>query len=136
MYQNKNNANVFILENYETNPCFILTDKSNMIRVFNNLVQNAIQAKREKNIIINIKVQSYGDKMWQILVSDNGIGIPDEIQEKIFRPNFTTKTSGTGLGLAIVKNIITSQDGSITFESKKDEGTTFTILLPKYKPNN
>lgn len=136
MYQNKNNANVFILENYETNPCFILTDKSNMIRVFNNLVQNAIQAKREKNIIINIKVQSYGDKMWQILVSDNGIGIPDNIQEKIFRPNFTTKTSGTGLGLAIVKNIITSQDGSITFESKKDEGTTFTILLPKYKPNN
>ena len=132
MYQNKNNANVFVLEYYETNPCMVVTDKSNMIRVFNNLIQNAIQAKREKNIIIKIHIQSYGDKMWQILVADNGVGIPDDIKEKIFRPNFTTKTSGTGLGLAIVKNIITSQGGSISFESKKGEGTTFTIIYPKY----
>ncbi len=132
MYQNKNNANVFILEYYETNPCLAVTDKNNMIRVFNNLIQNAIQAKREKSIIIKIHIQPYGDKMWQILVSDNGIGIPDDIKEKIFRPNFTTKTSGTGLGLAIVKNIITSQGGSISFESQKNEGTTFNIIYPKY----
>lgn len=131
-YNNSENNNVFILNHFEVTPCMIFTDKANMIRVFNNLIQNAIQAKRLDLLIIKIDVTSYGDKMWQITVSDNGTGIPEDIQEKIFKPNFTTKTSGTGLGLAIVKNIITTQGGKISFKSVKDEGTTFTIVYPKY----
>lgn len=131
-YNNGENNNVYILNHFEITPCMIFTDKANMIRVFNNLIQNAIQAKRQDILIIKIDVCSYGDKMWQITVSDNGTGIPEEIQEKIFQPNFTTKTSGTGLGLAIVKNIITTQGGKISFKSVKDEGTTFTIVYPKY----
>jgi signal transduction histidine kinase len=67
-----------------------------------------------------------------LLIKDNGKGIPKEMQEKLFRPNFTTKTSGMGLGLAIVKNIIESSGGTITYETKEDQGTTFIITLPSF----
>jgi signal transduction histidine kinase len=60
----------------------------------------------------------------------------DEVKEKLFQPNFTTKTSGMGLGLAVVKQIITARGGSIFFESTLNEGTTFWITLPKYIPDN
>jgi signal transduction histidine kinase len=70
--------------------------------------------------------------MWQIKVSDTGMGMTDKIKEKIFSPNFTTKTSGMGLGLAMVKRIITTWGGSITFESTYNKGTTFFVTLPKY----
>ena len=54
------------------------------------------------------------------------------MQEKLFRPNFTTKTSGMGLGLAIVKNIIESSGGVISYETEENKGTTFIINLPVY----
>jgi two-component system nitrogen regulation sensor histidine kinase NtrY len=62
-------------------------------------------------------------------VKDNGTGIPTEVQESIFVPNFTTKSSGMGLGLAMVKNIIEGMGGEIWFETKLDVGTTFYIRL-------
>ena len=68
-----------------------------------------------------------------VYVKDNGKGIPKEMQEKLFRPNFTTKTSGMGLGLAIVKNIIESSGGTITYKTQEDRGTTFIITLPLYQ---
>jgi two-component system, NtrC family, nitrogen regulation sensor histidine kinase NtrY len=55
------------------------------------------------------------------------------MQDRLFRPNFTTKTSGMGLGLAIVKNIIEGAGGSITFETFENKGTTFSIRLPILK---
>ena len=63
-------------------------------------------------------------------VVDNGTGIPKEIQEKVFSPNFSTKNSGTGLGLAICKNIIEGFKGDIYFETELDKGTTFIVELP------
>jgi signal transduction histidine kinase len=65
-----------------------------------------------------------------IIISDNGIGIANEMLENIFEPNFTTKSSGTGLGLAIVKHIIEDLNGKILVESLLGEGTKFTIILP------
>ena len=66
----------------------------------------------------------------EITISDNGPGIPADIQEKIFRPNFTTKSNGNGLGLAISKHIVEGSAGRITFTTS-DKGTTFYINLKK-----
>jgi signal transduction histidine kinase len=68
-----------------------------------------------------------------ISVSDNGDGIPPEIQSKIFVPNFTTKNSGTGLGLAMCKNIVEQAHGEISFETQLTVGTTFYVKLPLIK---
>ena len=72
----------------------------------------------------------YSDREMQISISDNGPGIPAEVQEKIFRPNFTTKSNGNGLGLAISKRIVEGSGGRIEFETS-DKGTTFYIYLRK-----
>jgi signal transduction histidine kinase len=58
------------------------------------------------------------------------VGIPDDQKEKIFSPNFTTKTGGMGLGLAMVKNIVESYQGKIWFESEQGSGTTFFVEFP------
>jgi signal transduction histidine kinase len=66
----------------------------------------------------------------QISISDNGPGIADDIREKIFRPNFTTKSNGNGLGLAISKHIVEGSGGRIEFETSP-KGTTFFVCFKK-----
>ncbi|MCB0442543.1 MAG: GHKL domain-containing protein, partial [Flavobacterium sp.] len=66
----------------------------------------------------------------KIEVKDNGKGISKENAARIFEPKFTTKSSGMGLGLAIIKNIIENYNGSITFESEENSGTTFLVSFP------
>ncbi|MCU9931114.1 HAMP domain-containing histidine kinase, partial [Escherichia coli] len=78
-------------------------------------------------IAVSIKKQSNNVL---ITVSDNGIGIAKEDFNRIFEPKFTTKSSGMGLGLGIIKNIIENYKGTITLESQKGKGTTFTVSLP------
>ena len=63
-------------------------------------------------------------------VSDNGTGVPEALRDKIFEPNFSTKTSGTGLGLAITKKSIEELRGAVGFETEEEVGTTFWIQLP------
>jgi signal transduction histidine kinase len=65
-----------------------------------------------------------------ISIQDNGTGIPQDMQSKIFIPNFTTKTSGTGLGLAMSKGIVEQARGDIWFETEEGEGTTFYLRFP------
>ncbi|MGQ0739952.1 MAG: ATP-binding protein, partial [Bacteroidota bacterium] len=65
-----------------------------------------------------------------ISIKDTGEGIPLEMQDKIFVPNFTTKSSGTGLGLAMCKGIVEQAHGKIWFETEQGRGTTFFVLLP------
>ena len=62
--------------------------------------------------------------------TDNGIGIPEEQQPRIFSPNFTTKSAGMGLGLSMVKNIMQECGGDISFHSVEGKGTTFTLIFP------
>jgi len=107
----------------------VYADKNQMISVFNNLVKNAIQSipdGREGLVDINVLAE---DDLIIIIVQDNGSGIAEDLYEKVFVPNFTTKSSGTGLGLALSKQIIESIGGKIWFESKVDEGTTFYVRL-------
>jgi signal transduction histidine kinase len=111
----------------------IYADKEQLIRAFSNLVKNAIQAIPENTKgLINITI-SDDENNFIVSISDNGIGIPEDKFDKIFVPNFTTKTAGMGLGLAMVKNGIESTGGKVWFESKKDIGTTFYVSIPKYR---
>ncbi len=113
----------------DLNKLEILFDRTNLIRIINNLVKNSIQATNdvsEPKIIVEVKKIN---KLALIEIIDNGSGIPNELKEKIFEPNFTTKTKGMGLGLSIIKNLITNYKGTISFKSKKGE-TVFTIKLP------
>ena len=106
-------------------------DKTQLIRVVTNLVKNAIQAIPENQtpkVVINVATKNNNVV---ITVADNGSGILEENLDKVFEPKFTTKTSGMGLGLAMVKNIVETHQGTITFVSEKDKGTTFTVSLPK-----
>jgi len=106
-------------------------DRTQLIRIITNLVKNAIQSipcqQEEKAILVTIKRDK--DNVL-ITVSDNGIGIAKEDFNRIFEPKFTTKSSGMGLGLGIIRNIIENYKGTITFESQKGIGTTFTVSLP------
>ena len=63
-------------------------------------------------------------------VADNGAGIPPDLRDKIFEPNFSTKTSGTGLGLAITRKAVEDLRGTIDFETEPGLGTTFYLRLP------
>ncbi|GAA3587755.1 HAMP domain-containing sensor histidine kinase [Flavivirga amylovorans] len=106
-------------------------DRTQLIRVVTNLVKNGIQAMPENQIpkiVINVAT-SNNDVV--ITVADNGSGVSEENKTKVFEPKFTTKTSGMGLGLAMVKNIVETHNGTITFKSEKEKGTTFTVTFPK-----
>ncbi len=108
----------------------IYADKEQISRVFINLFKNALQAiPKDRQAEILIDVLRINQIIW-IRIKDNGLGIPEEMQEKIFRPNFTTKSSGMGVGLSIVRNIIESAGGNINFKTRPNEGTTFIISLP------
>jgi two-component system nitrogen regulation sensor histidine kinase NtrY len=106
-------------------------DRTQLIRIITNLVKNAIQAfpenQENKAVCVNIK-KALNNVI--ITVADNGMGIAKEDFNRIFEPKFTTKSSGMGLGLGIIKNIIENYKGTITLESQKGKGTTFTVSLP------
>jgi len=96
-------------------------------------MKNAIQSIPEDDRgKIEIELMTNKDTAY-VKIKDNGKGIPDEQKDKLFMPNFTTKTSGMGLGLAIVKNIIENCNGKIDFETELGKGSTFIIELPIYK---
>lgn len=110
---------------------WVMGDKEQALRVFNNVLKNAIQATAEvEKPAITISALEEG-KRYIISISDNGHGIPEQMKERIFEPNFTTKSTGSGLGLAMVKSIITNFGGNIWFVSEKENGTTFFLEFVK-----
>ena len=112
-------------------PIKAFTDKKQLARVLTNLVKNAQQSIPEGRPG-QIAIQLYQQNGASIVkVSDNGTGIPEEVQPKVFQPNFTTKSSGMGLGLAMCKDIIEAAGGRLYFETRQDEGTNFFLELPE-----
>ena len=122
-------------------------DAEQVAHVFTNIIKNALQAlqgRKDSDIIVVLKDVSEKTRLkrqlpasfeWiEISISDNGQGIPENIQSKIFMPNFTTKSTGMGLGLAITKNIVDGSEGVITFDTS-DKGTTFYIYFKKITNN-
>jgi signal transduction histidine kinase len=119
------------IENEKTD-YFTPAVEKDLLRVFNNLIKNALQAidvKTGGEVEINIRKQSSYNI---VQISDNGRGIPASVRANIFQPYFTTKSGGTGLGLAIVKNIITEIGGEISFESDENKGTMFTLKFKEF----
>lgn len=106
-------------------------DRTQLIRIITNLAKNAIQSipENQENKAVLVRIQKEENNVL-ITVTDNGIGIQPEDVNRIFEPKFTTKNSGMGLGLGIIKNIIENYKGTITFETKYGEGTTFIVSLP------
>jgi PAS domain S-box-containing protein len=115
-------------------------DSGQMSQVINNLIINADQAMPDGGtIIVQAENVTLGDdrilplpegRYVHILIRDQGMGIPEEIQPKIFDPYFTTKKKGSGLGLASVYSIIIKHDGYVGMESKSGMETTFHLYLP------
>ncbi len=105
-------------------------DKDQLLRCFNNLIKNAIESVPESRKGIIAITLKQDERHAIIEIEDNGKGIPEGLQNRIFNPNFTTKSSGTGLGLAFIKQAIGNMSGTINFTTEIDKGTTFYITLP------
>ncbi|GGF18519.1 sensor histidine kinase [Echinicola rosea] len=102
-------------------------------RVISNLIINGIQSVPEDKAA-TVTVTLTTEKEWARLeVKDNGTGIPEDLREKIFIPNFSTKSEGSGLGLAIAKRGVETAGGNIWFETSMGEGTSFFLTFPLVK---
>ncbi len=111
-------------------PIIVSADRTQMNRLFTNLLQNAVEAGGNGKPAQVVIIEKVANQKLLIEISDNGTGIPIEIQPRIFMPNFTTKSSGTGLGLAICKAIVEKANGQIWFRTTAGDGTTFYVELP------
>lgn len=129
LYHNQLKQGVEVVRNYDTVPeIWCYPDELN--QVWTNLIHNAIQAMNNKGVLtVGIRQEK---EAVIVSVGDTGKGIPEEIKHKIFEPFFTTKPAGegSGLGLDICKKIIAKHNGTLSFESETDNGTTFFVTLP------
>ena len=146
IFDNKDNIGISYLGMPDA---FVTAPKPQLIRVFVNLLTNAIQAieiqqkEDEENgrpfkkgeILICLR-NSTVDGYYDIVFEDNGPGVSEENRSRLFTPNFTTKSGGTGLGLAISRNIVEKCNGEISYRKSYNlYGACFTVRLPKEKGN-
>ena len=118
--------------------CLLNVDVQEMVRVLDNLYSNAARYSGEGSVITLKAGKSVDGKNLNIIIKDNGCGIPEEKLPYIFMRTYTVSDSrtpasndqGSGLGLAIVKSIVEKHGGTITCESKPGVGTEFLICLP------
>ena len=109
----------------------VYADKEQLLRVFINLVKNGLQSIPEgREGKIEVRLEVTGEQTAMVTVRDNGKGIPEEIRDRLFQPNFTTKSAGMGMGLAISNNIVKSLGGRIWYDTVREKGTTFYVELP------
>ncbi len=106
-----------------------MTDPLALKRILTNLCSNAIQAMPEGGKL-TIDAACKDDKIF-VSVQDTGLGITDEIKDKLFKPLFTTKAKGQGFGLAVVKKLTEALNGKVTVESQIGKGTRFTLEFPQ-----
>ncbi len=122
--------NVSIDLQIQSEPVYTVGDEQLMGRIINNLLLNAMQAMERDKKKICVILMKAGGSMVRLEVKDNGMGIAEEIHNKIFIPNFSTKETGSGIGLAIAKHGVEHAGGKIWFETETGRGTSFFIELP------
>ena len=120
--------NVEIEVNIQKSDKIVKADSYYLNRILSNLVTNAIQAMPQGGKLI-IQTKKDGEDVL-LSVKDTGVGIPENIKDKMFTLMFTTKSKGQGFGLPVVKRMVESLGGTVTFESEVGKGTTFTVRLP------
>jgi signal transduction histidine kinase len=113
----------------------IVADDWALTKVFTNLLGNAIQyADSKRRLVVKVWAEDRGDE-WQLMVRDNGIGIPQKDRERLFRRfergSNVAGISGSGLGLHIIKEIVAGHGGYVTLDSMEGVGTTFVLHVPK-----
>jgi signal transduction histidine kinase len=109
----------------------VMADRESLRSVFTNLVINAVEAiNGEGGGNVSIRLSNAIANSVKVEITDSGCGIAADDISKVFEPYFSTKETGTGLGLAIVKKAVDDHGGTISVESRKGGGTTFTIILP------
>lgn len=114
----------------EVDPSVELTaDRDRLRRVLHNLVRNAYQACGEGDAI-EVEVEAPSERKRRIVVRDDGPGIPEEAQEDLFTPFFTTKEKGSGLGLSLSDKIVEKHGGTLTIDTEEGEGTEATVDIP------
>jgi signal transduction histidine kinase len=107
----------------------VLADPDFINRITYNLVNNAVQAMPDGGTLTIHAYKAENDVI--IAVKDTGVGIPKEVQSKLFTPMFTTKAKGQGFGLAVIKRMTEALGGTVSFESQEGKGTTFMVRLPQ-----
>ena len=118
---------------------FVLGDSEQLIMAINNLLENAINYSPE-NTKVSVSV-TINEEIVEIVVADQGIGIPEEAQDRIFErfyrvdPARSRETGGTGLGLSIVKHVASNHGGDVKVWSSPNVGSSFALRLPIYTPN-
>lgn len=133
LFENNEDGVVFTLEKNGFEHSYVMMDEKHSLQMFTNLFSNAIQSIPEETFgAVNVTFEEK-DGYALISIEDNGCGVSEEARQKMFIPNFTTKTSGMGLGMAIVKSVLDAAHGEITFESELEVGTTFYIKIPLCK---
>lgn len=129
-----NEKGIQLVRNVDTN-LKLKCDQKRILQVLNNLVGNAIKYVREKDGRIEVSAKQYNGSV-VFSVKDNGIGIPRDKQENLFKKFYQVDTSltrqpgGTGLGLAICKGIVEAHEGRIWVDSEEDKGSTFYFSIP------
>ena len=127
--------NIDLRLNFDPELPGIISDMGQLQQVFLNIVTNAFEAV-ENGGMVHITTSIKDESNVQVIVQDNGQGIPEKYLPHIFEPFFTTKKKyGTGLGLSITYGIVQKLGGDLTVQSKEGDGTTFTVIIPiKSKP--
>lgn len=123
------NSSVTYIYEVEDENFMLRIDRSQIEQVLINLLKNAKEAcENQPHPEIRISTHYQQEKhIFQLVVSDNGIGILPTVQERIFVPFFTTKSTGSGIGLSICKQIMTLHGGSISVNSGEQDGTSFML---------
>lgn len=130
LFKNDEKVDLIFQDDSYTDTIPIMGDEKLFGRVVSNLIINGVQAVEEGKTP-QIKVWLWMTEQAVFLeISDNGKGIPEELRDKIFIPNFSTKSTGSGLGLAIAKSGVETAGGKIWFETDFGKGTTFYLTFP------
>ncbi len=121
--------NVEIITQYDWQVPPVMAHAERLEAVFHNVISNAIQAMTQQGGKIQISTNQ-NDKAWvNIIITDNGPGIPSTLQERVFNPGVSGKERGLGIGLWLAETFVRQFEGQISFTSTVTEGTTFTITL-------
>ena len=122
-------AKVKVVRQEPASQLWALADGSQLRQVLLNLIRNAREAMQTGGTLTLSTAAQDGEV--QISVSDDGPGISEEVQKRLFEPFFSTKQGGTGLGLSVSRQIIQAHRGSLVLQSAPGKGTTFVMRLPK-----